>query len=322
MQTLYREYPPVNRQHSLRMHALVVATALGLAAGAANAADRIDLHRQDIQRLNAQYKAAPLGVAAMAHERHARLLRLDPESRLVLLTRNSDHGVRNTRYQQTFRGVPIFGEHVVVSEDANGNVRALFGRKADGLASELPSTRARLASAQALAIGKRAGMGSRAASMVTRNEKSEPKIFIDEHGRAHLAYLVSFFADAPRGGSPTRPFVIVDANNGTVLKQWDNLQHALIGTGPGGNLKTGQYEYGVDFGYNDVAQSGTTCTMNNANVKSVNLAGSTSEAGKPAFSYTCPRNTFKAINGAYSPLNDAHYFGNVVYNMYQAYMAA
>ena len=163
----------MNRQHSLRMHALAVATVLGLAAGAANAADRIDLHRQDIQRLNAQYKAANLGGATMAHERHAQLLRLDPESRLVLMTRNSDHGVRNTRYQQTFRGVPIFGEQVIVSEDGNGNVRALFGRKADGLASELPSTRRQ--------AGQRAGPGHRqarrawAAALLpwsTRNEKS------------------------------------------------------------------------------------------------------------------------------------------------------
>jgi len=302
------------------MHGLAVATALGLAAGAATAADRIDLHRQDIHQLGAQYKAANNGVAAMAHERHEQLLQLDPESRLVLLNRNTDHGVRNTRYQQTFRGIPVFGEQVVVSEDGNGNVRTLFGRKVEGLASELPATKAKLDKAQAMAIGKRAGLGVRAASLVTRSEKSEQMIFIDDNGRAHLAYVVSYFADAAKGGSPTRPFVIVDANSGAVLKQWDNLQHALIGTGPGGNQKTAQYEYGTDFGFNDVAQSGTTCTMNNANVKSVNLNHGTS--GSTAFSYTCPRNTFKAINGAYSPINDAHFFGNVIYNMYNAYMGA
>jgi vibriolysin len=103
-----------------------------------------------------------------------------------------------------------------------------------------------------------------------------------------------------------------------VLKQWDNLQHALVGTGPGGNAKTGQYEYGTNFGFMDVTQSGTTCTMNNTNVKTVNLNGGTS--GTTAFSYTCPRNTVKTINGAYSPLNDAHYFGSVIYNMYNAYI--
>jgi PKD repeat protein len=121
-----------------------------------------------------------------------------------------------------------------------------------------------------------------------------------------------------QGGSPTRPFVILDATSGRVLKQWEGLAHAQIGTGPGGNQKTGQYEYGTNYGYNDVAQSGTTCTMNNANVKTVNLNGGTT--GSTAFSYTCPRNTVKTINGAYSPLNDAHYFGGVIYNMYQAYI--
>src|SRR3546814_14613007 len=55
----------------------------------------------------------------------------------VLRTSTTRDGVRNTRYQQQFRGVPVYGEHVVVSEDANGQVRALFGRKIDGLAAEL-----------------------------------------------------------------------------------------------------------------------------------------------------------------------------------------
>ena len=54
--------------------------------------------------------------------------------------------------------------------------------------------------------------------------------------------------------------------------------------------------------------------MNNANVRTINLNGGTS--GSTAYSFTCPENTFKEINGAYSPLNDAHYFGNVIFNMY------
>ena len=34
---------------------------------------------------------------------------------------------------------------------------------------------------------------------------------------------------------------------GWVIKKWDNLQHTLVGTGPGGNQKTGQYEYGTNY---------------------------------------------------------------------------
>ena len=305
---------------NLNRQALVVATTLALFAGGAFAADRVDLHKQDLASLKQQYKSATArnGVAAMAHSRHAQLLQLDGESRLVLKKRNSDFGVRNSRYQQTFRGVPVFGESVIVSEDASGNVRALFGRKATGLASDLRSVRPGLGKAQALAIGKRAALGNLLASRKVENEKSDLMIWVDDGGKAHLVYVVDFYADSIRGGNPTRPMMIIDAKNGKVLKQWENLQHVEIGTGPGGNQKTGQYEYGTDFGYNDVAQSGSTCTMNNANVKTVNLNHGTS--GSTAWSYTCPRNTVKSINGAYSPLNDAHYFGGVIYDMYQDYM--
>src|SRR5688500_1213626 len=308
----------VNR--NLNRQALVAATSLALFAGGAFAADRVDLHKQDIGKLKQQYTsvAARNGGAAMAHTRHAQLLQLDAESRLVLKKRHSDFGVRNSRYQQTFRGVPVFGESVIVSEDSRGNVRALFGRKTTGLASDIRSVRPGLSKAQALAIGKRAALGSLLASRKVENEKSDLMIWIDDGGKAHLAYVVDFYADSIRGGNPTRPMMIIDAKNGKVLKQWENLQHVEIGTGPGGNQKTGQYEYGTDFGYNDVAQSGSTCTMNNANVKTVNLNHGTS--GSTAWSYSCPRNTVKAINGAYSPLNDAHYFGGVIYDMYQDYM--
>jgi hypothetical protein len=117
--------------------------------------------------------------------------------------------------------------------------------------------------------------------------------------------------------------VIVDAQNGTILKQWEGLTTAEIGTGPGGNEKTGQYEYGTDFGFNDVTVDGATCIMDNATVTTINLNHDDTypvPTGQDAFEYTCPRNTFQAINGAFSPANDAHYFGKVVFDMYNAYV--
>ena len=312
-----RERQAVNRYR--QMNVLAAATALALFATGASAAGRTDLNREDMGRVaKSNATIAASGAVGMAHARHAQALGLDGESRLFLLDRKADRGVRNHRYQQTFRGLPIFGEHVIVNEDESGNVRSLFGQKVTGLASEIPAGKPRLSSVRALAIGKSAALGNRIGFMRTSAEKSELMIHIDDNGAARKAYVVSYFADTRNGGSPSRPTVIVDADTGRVLKQWDNLQHALVGTGPGGNAKTGQYEYGTNFGYLDVAQSGTTCTMNNTNVKTVNLNHGTS--GTTAFSYTCPRNTVKTINGAYSPLNDAHYFGSVVFNMYQAYI--
>ncbi|WP_244237306.1 M4 family metallopeptidase [Corallococcus llansteffanensis] len=298
---------------------LAAALPLILAAGSVSAASRVDLHQQDLGAIRQQRAAIAIsGGADREPARHTQALGLDADSRLALIESVSDHGVRNHRYQQTFRGLPIFGEHVIVNEEANGELRALFGRKVTGLEREISEGAPRLSSAQALDIAKGASLGSRVRAMLVTDESSRLMIFIDDDGRAHKAYVVSYFADIFGGGSPTRPMVIVDAEDGRVLKQWENLQHVLIGTGPGGNLKTGQYEYGTNYGYLDVAQSGTTCTMTNTNVQTVNLNGGTS--GSTPFSYVCPRNTVKNINGAYSPLNDAHYFGSVIFNMYQAYV--
>ncbi|HZX80329.1 MAG TPA: pre-peptidase C-terminal domain-containing protein [Lysobacter sp.] len=294
---------------------------LALAAGSAGAATRTDLHRLPAGKVGQQYRAATatLGAAAVARDRHAELIGVDSLSALrqIGLVQERD-GTRHYRYQQTFRGIPVFGENIVVSEKA-GAVRTLFGRKVDGLAADIPAGATRLSSAQALDIGKRAAHGQTIAAMRTRNEKSELMVFVDDAGKAHRAYVVSYFAERAGGGDASRPFVIVDADSGAVLKRWEGLTTADIGTGPGGNAKTGQYEYGSGgrYGYLDVTQSGSSCAMNNANVKTVNLNGGTS--GTTAFSYTCPRNTVKTINGAYSPLNDAHYFGGLITKMYPAY---
>ncbi len=302
------------------LNALTAAVALVLVAGSASAANLVDLHQENVARVKESNAAlAASGSIAMAHTRHEKALSLDSDSRLQVMQRNTSLGVRNTRYQQTFKGLPVFGQQVIVSEDAAGNVRNLFGNKVDGLASEISTGAVRLSKSRALALGKSAGLGNSVGFMRVSNQKVNLMIFVDDKGAAHKAYVVSYFADTARGGSPTQPLVILDANSGRVLKQLDNLNHALIGTGPGGNTKTGQYEFGSGgiFGFNDVTQSGTTCTMNNANVKSVDLGGGTTST--TAFSYTCPRNTFKTINGAFSPINDAHFFGGVIQNMYKAW---
>ncbi len=305
-----------------RLSALATAITLSLVATGANAAGKIDLHKRDMTQLKQQYQAVATtrGVAAMTHSRHAQFIGADANSRLLMKRNRASHGVRNYRYDQTFRGVPVFGEGIVVSEDGAGNVRKLFGNMVNGLEQDIGSVKPRLSKAQGLLAGKRAGLGNRLSGMLIENESTELVVFIDDAGRGHLAYAVSFFADSVGAGKPTRPLVLIDANDGRVLKQRENLQHALVGTGPGGNAKTGQYEYGTNYGKLDVSQSGTTCTMNSTNVKTVNLNNGSTNTSNTAFSYTCPRNTVKSINGAYSPLNDAHYFGNVIFNMYQAYV--
>lgn len=298
---------------------LGTAILFALAASGANAAQRADLHQRNVNQLRQQYQSltATQGVAPMANRRHAQFMRTDANSTLLMRATRQDRGVRNYRYDQAWRGIPVFGQGVAVSEDRNGNVRTMFGNLVSGLEADIASTTPKFGKAAALVTAKRIALGNGIAGMLARGERADLVVFVDDAGHGHLAYAVTFVADSA-AAAPTRPMIILDAITGKVVKRWENLQHALVGTGPGGNQKTGQYEYGTNYGYLDVAQSGSTCTMSNTNVKTVNLNGGTT--GSTAFSYTCPRNTVKSINGAYSPLNDAHHFGGVIFDMYQSYL--
>ncbi len=304
----------------------LLAAAIASVTFSAQAATQVDLHREDVRLINAQYRAASktMGTPATPRLKHAEMLGLDANSSLkeLRVVRDSDGDV-HYRYQQLYRGVPVYGKHVVVSESKGGALRNLYGRMIGDLGQDIHSVSPKITPAQALSAAKKIAFGNRVMSLRIERRNVQKVIYVDGKGRAKLSYVVEMYADSSKGGHPTRPYVIVDANSGRILKHWEGLTTSEIGTGPGGNVKTGQYEWGSGgiYGFLDVTQSGATCTMNNAEVKSVNLNGSTGTS-TTAYSYSCPRNTFKTINGAYSPINDAHYFGSVIQDMYNAYTGA
>jgi Zn-dependent metalloprotease len=232
-----------------------------------------------------------------------------------LRTRKLSNGKSLTRYQQYHQGVPVWGEAIVAQQDTAGATPSLTGAMLAGLTRDLPNAKAAavLSANDALAQAK-------TQARVEQSDNDQVTLYVKQgdNGVAQQFYLVSFIDS--RAKEPSRPFYMIDANNGTVIDHWEGINH-VDGTGPGGNSKTGQYEYqvGGKYGPLDVTQSGTTCALNSTNVTTVNLNGGTA-ASSTAHSYTCPRNTVKAINGAYAPMNDAHFFGNVVFNMYQDWL--
>ncbi|WDE05335.1 peptidase M4 family protein [Thalassomonas viridans] len=225
------------------------------------------------------------------------------------------------RYQQLFKGVPVYGYSVVVTEDINGELLEVSGTIYRDIAKDIKSTKAAISPQQVIdLLAKKNGHGA----LYLENQSAELMIRI-ETGTPRLVYKTSYFSGA--GGTPTRPMAFIDANSGEIIEAWEGLNQTKAGevsedisvsfaaTGPGGNEKTGKYYYGSDFGTLDVSESGGTCTMENANVKTIDMRnrywfGRT-------HSFTCPENTYKEVNGGYAPLNDAHYYGNLIFEMYQ-----
>ncbi|NQD35848.1 hemagglutinin [Permianibacter sp. IMCC34836] len=292
------------RSHALGRLALL-ATALVTGSSSLLAADKIDLRQEPRQAL--------LTKSAQQRSQSAEaLLQIGTDERLQLVSEHVDRKGRVfQRLQQSYRGIPVWGEQVVIERDAKQQVTTMHGALINGIATDLVSTTPGISAADALSKvkAKQVALNKTGSAPSYRNEDSKLMIHLDGN-QAKLVWFVSYLSDSAKGGQPARPHALVDARSGRVIKYWDALAYRDA-TGPGGNLKTGQYEYGTDFGFLNVTDA---CEMNNTNVRTINMNNGTS--GGSVHQFTCPRNTVMQINGAYSPLNDAHYFGGVIFNMY------
>ncbi|OOE82152.1 hemagglutinin [Salinivibrio sp. PR6] len=231
------------------------------------------------------------------------------------------NGKVKVRYQQTYQGVPVIDTAVVATEK-QGQRSDVYGTMAQGVANDITSISPALNSQAALEAAKAAFTQNQQTitSAPFENENTRLVVKLDDEQKAQLVYIVDFFI---AGDDPSRPFYMIDADTGEILKHWDGINHATaVGTGPGGNEKTGQYIYGTDYDGFPIDKTGTTCTLENDKVKTVDLENGTT--GSTAFTYPCTDssnyNDERYVNGAYSALNDAHYFGNVVFDMYQDWM--
>jgi pseudolysin/vibriolysin len=240
-------------------------------------------------------------------------------------------GTIKTRERQTFQGVPVYGRSLVVERDRAGNVVSAQGMAEGRLAPTLRSVHPRLTGVQAqAALQTKLGHQRDAVS----NVHSELFVYPQAKGNARLAYRTSYLVNVH--GKLSRPTAIVDANTGQVIRQWEGLTTgrrpsggtpvAVQANGPGGNQLTGLYHYdGVGAGHEllDATRIGSACYLQDNEVATYNLAGgqrvtlwSFGCAGTNPAGWT---STGDAINGAYSPINDAHHFGGVVYDMYSSW---
>ncbi|MFC2140989.1 M4 family metallopeptidase [Acidobacteriota bacterium] len=238
------------------------------------------------------------------------------EGFLLLRKRTDFNGVTHYRYQQTYKGIPLWGTHTIVSRDHRDRAVRLNGAVVLDIGSDIKdiSPISSLDPRDALTRMKTLHMERDiGAAWFFKNEQYANYIFIDKNSKAHLCCVVSFFADT-ECGNPSRYIHFIDAKTGKVLQSFDMMKFA-VGTGPGGNLKIGYYEYGIDYPGFGVTEAGGICTMITPDVTTIDYEH-TRQPGPP-YSYTCYRNTHEEINGGYCPLNDAQFFGQAVYDMYR-----
>ncbi|MFZ6749707.1 M4 family metallopeptidase [Undibacterium sp. Ren11W] len=274
-----------------------------LVAAACNvmAADRVNLDNSPL----------PAARSALTQAKTHELLGLAASDIRELRSVKYANGKVVTRFEQLHQGVPVWGEGIVQHVAANQPQASFSGSMVNNIANDIASVKPLYSAAQALSRAKtQAG--------VTRTENDQSKLYVklDANNKAQLIYVVSFVST----GKASRPHFILDANTGAVIQQWEGMTHAEAG-GPGGNGRIGQYTYGSAGSGSTYGplQVTSTCAMDSTNVTTYNYLNKTTKPSAP-YKFTCPTNTYKVTNGAYSPLNDGHFFGNVVFNMYNDWL--
>jgi Zn-dependent metalloprotease len=313
----------------------LAALAAGLLASPAFAAEMRDVGDVPLDRLIVP-QAASAGVAdAQVAPALARALGLDGSSSLRLLASRDlprKRG-RSLRFSQLYRGVPIWDQQVVVRQGSDGRLIDASGTAVFGLAAAAATPPAAALDADA---ALRIAIDSvvpkvRKRDSVIENPTSELVYRMDERGDMQLVYKVSFFTTVfgPTDSWPTRPVIFVDAASGRIVDSFENLQHIRddyltnskhAGTGPGGNEKAGRYRYGGDiFPKFLVTEKDGECLMDGDEyLQTEDLAG-TAVATDTPFSFDCFNNPGIAVNGGYSPMNDAQGMGEVVWDLYYSW---
>lgn len=242
----------------------------------------------------------------------------NPNQLMKKYTRTDKAGNTHTRYQLMYNHLPVLNRDVILHKK-NNQLQKVTGKLVLDIEKDTPSVNLATTNPKLILSNVKATylkqINLTSDNAVIKNETTKLGYYLDKTNTAHLVYSINFFVDHKQGNQPSRPFFIVDANSGKVLKHWEGLSFDKEGTGPGGNEKIGEYQYGKDYDKLDVDINGNTCVFDSPKVQTVNFDGGYSGDGD--FSFPCFNQNSDAINGAYSPLNDAHYFGGVIFDMYR-----
>jgi vibriolysin len=148
----------------------------------------------------------------------------------------------------------------------------------------------------------------------------------NEDGKLKLYYEVIFYAKAKKR-APMLYHVFLDPHQqNKVIKVWNDIMH-FSDQGPGGNDKTKEYHYGIDgIPFLNVNKQNGKCVLHDKTSKLlvVDMSTENPELDKyyqfmKPYTYQCNSETRDAtqFSGAFSPADDAYFFGHLVQQVYQ-----
>ncbi|WP_170308333.1 M4 family metallopeptidase [Parashewanella tropica] len=293
---------------------------------------------------------------ASSHSGLVQTLQLNPQTSFIAghaVTTNGNHF--NYRLQQYYRKIPIYGFSIVATKDAYGHYIKATGLAVNNIAQDIQSITPEVSANQATQIALNSFQKlAHSTPVYSHHQSSNLWIYLTEKHRAKLVYITTFLSLKPQFSEHK---AIIDAHTGSIIKQWDNTHRFIpinsnsytnqkkqktagfshistfklsdtpskvlqIGTGDGGNEKTGKYHYGQENKpFLNITQNGSDCTLENSQEKTLNLHNKNSDdsQGSP-ITYPCPEYTEATTNGAYNVANDAHFAADSTVNMFKQWL--
>lgn len=242
-----------------------------------------------------------------------------------------------TSYYQYYHGVRVLDGEISVRETKasgltgrNPTEKRVIGQLVQGIdieLKELEALKSKNNLQQALADAK-AHFFHITSDYDWTVEVSEANVVIkNEEGKLRPLYETRFYATAKKH-MPVLFHALLDPNQkNKVVKAWNDVMH-YSDTGPGGNTKTKEYHYGVDGipGLNVNKKKPTQCELNDpsAHMIVVNMNDISANASQydwymQPFNYRCQSEVRDKgpSYGAFSPADDAYFFGHLVQKVYQ-----
>lgn len=263
-----------------------------------------------------------------------------PVNALSLVRKHQDlHQVSHLRMKQYYYGFPVFRGDIIIH--STQPTRALRGQAQNvrmngvvyqGLEQELGKPSAHLVDQAQTML---AHFKQQYSEGTIVDAEVIPLVYLDAQANAFWAYQVMLSIDYPNK-MPEKPIAILDASTGKSLIAWDGIETISVkasAQGFGGNPRVGKLQYGKQGPSLPILRDAEKemCTLETARTKVVDMQhryGSANQAMQFKCSSDTPQSSepfwtgyhadgYDAVNGGYSPTNDALYSGEIIHEMYQ-----
>ena len=232
-------------------------------------------------------------------------------------------GTRVKKYIEKYKGVPVYDAFATFETDESTDeyTGQASGHVVDYDEDDVISIEPHLSMVDSIITAKLdIQIKENHDRMTFEAEESILKIYAFG-SQSHLVYevtLVVHYAD-----HTDRPAFFVDANNGTIIKRWSKKRSS--GTkgikANGGNPARGELKYGHTMPFLNVKQlSEGLCRLENANIRVFHLQNMDERSkGMEPYTFICADGIHDPSNEGYSPLSDAYFFANKVFEMFTVY---